>query len=169
MNPKLLVSSTLLGGLVLFFWGAFSHTAIPSPVQILSDNTKVDSFLATSNIAQGVYMDDRGVFVAVDMLPDRSAKSLSMGPMLLKEFLNACLQAALLLFMLQLIRPTNIFGYTKAGALLGVIAWLGIEVSYWIWYGFSLPLIAIGLIDAGIGFALAGATIGWLMLKLPSA
>ncbi len=169
MNPKLILSSALLGGLVLFFWGAFAHTALPQPVTVWDKTAKVDDLLQSSAPSNGTYIDPRGVFMTVALLPDRSDKTQNMGPMLGSEFVSTLLQAAMLLWVLFHRQATTVMGYALTGAVLGALAWLSVEVSYGIWYGFSLPMLAIGLIDAAIGFGLASALIGYFIRKWRTA
>jgi hypothetical protein len=48
---------------------------------------------------------------------------------------------------------------------LGLLAWVSTEVSYWNWYSISFPLVAMGLLDSGPGFFLAGSFLGWQLRK----
>ena len=161
MSLRLGLLATLLGGLVIFVWGAASHTLLPEPITLLADQKGVDQFLSQHAPSNGAYMDPRGVLIVVGLLPDRSDKSQQMGPMLGIEFATNLLQAFLLTLVLLRLKPMSGMGYGAVSALMGVLAWVSIEVSYWTWYSFSIPLLTMGFFDASVGFFLAGMVIGW--------
>ena len=161
MSLKLGVLATLLGGLVIFVWGAASHMLLPEPITALSDPKVVDQFLSQQAPKNAAYMDPRGVLVIVGLLPDRSDKSQQMGPMLGIEFATNLMQAFLLTLVLLRLKPMTGIGYGAVSALIGVMAWVSIEVSYWTWYSFPVSLLTMGFLDASIGFFLAGMVIGW--------
>ena len=159
MSLSLGLLATPLGGLVIFDWGAASYTLLPESITLLADQKGVDQFLSQHAPSNGAYMDPRGVLVVVGVLPDRSDKSQQMGPMLGIEFATNLVQAFLLALVLLRLKPMSGMGYGAASALIGVLALVSIEVSYWTWYSFSIPLLTIGFFDASVGFFLAGMVI----------
>ena len=165
MKTKQAVVATLLGGLVIFVWGALAHMLPPEPVTVLADPVAVDQFLAKNAPRNGVYMDVRGVMVVVGLLPDRSDKSVNMGPQLGIEFVTDIVQAFVLFLIFLRFRQDSLMSYGIAGALLGLLSWVAIDVSYWNWYSFSMPLVLMGLLDAIGGFFLAGLIVGWQIRK----
>ncbi len=162
--PRLLVS-TFLAGLAVFIWGALAHVLPPEPLTVLKEAAPVDTFLAAHAPNNGVYMDPRGVFLAVRFAPGRPDKSADMGTQLGVEFATNLVQALALALLLGRFAPTSILRYGLYGAAIGLIAWLSTEVSYWNWYGISWPLVSMGLLDAVPGSFLAGAIIGWQLRK----
>lgn len=139
--------------------------APPEPVTRLSDPAAVDDFLAKNAPRNGSYMDARGVMISVGFLPDRSDKSVNMGPQLGIEFATDLVQAFLLFLIFLRFKQDTVLGYGVAGLLLGLLSWVSIEVSYWNWYSFSMPLVLMGLLDAVGGFFLAGLVVGWQIRK----
>jgi len=165
MNLKAALLSTLLGGLAIFMWGAAAHMIPPEPVTVLSDHAAVDDFLAKNAPRNGSYLDARGVMISVGFLPDRADKSVNMGPQLASEFLTNLLQAFMLYWILLRFKRDTILGYGVTGLAIALFAWVTVELSYWTWYSFSMPLVLMGLLDAvGSGF-LAGAIAGWQIRK----
>ncbi|WP_031497485.1 hypothetical protein [Bryobacter aggregatus] len=165
MNIRLAVVGTLLAGLTIFFWGAISHMVIPDPLTTLPDPKAVTDFVDKNAPANGAYMDPRGVMVIVGLLPDRSDQTQQMGPLLGVEFLTNLVQAFLLLLVLLRLPARNTLQYGWYAMLIGLLAWVSIEVSYWNWYHFSPKLILMGFLDATIGFWLAGLVLGWLIRR----
>lgn len=137
----------------------------PEPLTVLKDPAPIDAFLANHAPSNGVYMDPRGVFLAVRFAPGRPDKSADMGPLLGVEFATNLLQALLLALLLGRFEPTTVWRYGLYAAAIGLIAWLSTEVSYWNWYGVSWPLVSMGLLDAAPGSFLAGTIIGWQLRK----
>jgi hypothetical protein len=161
MKLKSAVLATLLGGLTIFVWGALSHMLPPEPVTVLADTRAIDEFASRHTPRNGAYMDPRGFMVVVGFRPDKSDKAADMGPQLGIEFATNLAQAFLLFLALGQITRTTVAGYGKYAALLGVMAWVGIEMSYWGWYSFPPSLVLMGLLDASIGYFLAGCVVGW--------
>jgi fructose-specific phosphotransferase system IIC component len=52
-----------------------------------------------------------------------------------------------------------------AGALAGLIAWVAVDASLTIWYGFPLAMLGVGFLDNVVGGFLAGLTLGWAIRK----
>ena len=143
MNLKLAVQAVLFGGLIIFLWGAASHMLLPEPITVMSDTKSVDDFVAKNAPANGAFLDPRGVMVIVGFLPDKTDKSLNMGPQLAIEFATNLFQAFLLLVVLLRVKAKSVFDYGLVSCILGVMAWVSIEVSYWNWYSFSPPLLVM--------------------------
>jgi len=164
--------AALLGGLIVFAWGALSHTALPighMGIQTLEPGPEAAAVAAlTAQFPQG------GTFRMPDMervpkeqWPEsgptgfvvwRPDRPYTMGKYMITEFISNVL-AALLAAMLigcgslcstkLLCRATAVMG-------LGVFAWLSISVSQWNWYGFSTSLMIGEGLDQAIGWFLAG-------------
>jgi hypothetical protein len=165
MNLKAAAVSTLLAGLAIFFWGAAAHMLVPEPVTIISDLAAVDAFAAKHTPTNGAYADQRGFMVITSFLPDRSIMTDKLGPFLIKELITNLIQAFLMFFILSALPRTTITRYATIGAALGLLLFISTDVSYAIWYGFTTPLMMIGLLDAAIGCTLASAIIGWRLNK----
>jgi hypothetical protein len=167
MGFKYWLGGTLAAGTVIFFWGALSHTALPMPdpvAEFKNADTMLEAVKAQTK-GNGVYLDGRGVFVALSLRPDLMDKSKNMGPALGTEFAIDCLQGLLLAVFFARMAPGSVKAGAGLGLLLGLIAWSAIDLSLWNWYGFSGKMILEDLADVPVGCALAGAVIAWLRRK----
>jgi hypothetical protein len=167
MGLKYWVGSTLAAGVVIFLWGALSHTALPVPDPV-SEFKNPDAMLEAAKAhtkGNGVYLDGRGLFLVLSLQPGSRDKSKDMGPELATEFAIDCLQALLMAILFARVAPASVKAGAGLGLLLGLIAWSAIDLSLWNWYGFSSKLVLGDLLDVPVGCALAGTIIAWLRKK----
>jgi hypothetical protein len=102
----------------------------------------------------------------VSLRPDMADKSKHMGTNLGIEFATNCIEALLLTFLLWRSRAQGVFERAQLSGLMGLAAFIGLEISYWNWYGFSPRFVMGGLVDIVVGWYLAGLVLGWLMKKM---
>jgi hypothetical protein len=169
MNTKFLAVGTLVGGLVLFFWGFLTHMLGPEYVKTFQDDAAVVQVVRANAPQNGVYLAGQGVFVAVSLLPDLADKSKDLTPMLVRQFLTDLLAAALLCLVLPGIRSATALGRALWLAIMSLAAVAVKILPYWTWYGFSLPFIGVEVLDIVGKFFLAGLVLGALMKKLAPA
>jgi hypothetical protein len=161
MNAKLTAVGTLLAGIVLWLWGAVTHTAIPEPMQRLTNEAAVTEFVKQNTPANGVYYDPRGMLISVYGQPKWVDQTSDMGSFLAKELLACFGQAFLLLLLFSRMRPMDTMGYGISGAIAGLFAWTAVDVSFTIWYGINLAMLGIAFLDNVGGGLLAGLVLGW--------
>ncbi len=168
MHAKFLLLAALLGGLTIFIWGALAHTALalPGAMYPLKDGTAVIDAIRAQAPDNGVYYDARGLLAVVSLRPDMADKSKDLGANLGMEFVTNCAEALLLVFLLARSRAKGVFERAQLTGLMGLAAFLGLEISYWNWYGFSPRFVMGGLVDIVVGWYLAGLVLGWLMKKM---
>ena len=176
-----IVLAAILGGLLMFVWGAVSHMLLPFHSEALKpvpNEAAVLSTLATDLGEPGMYY-----FPWIDMsgkaTPEQQAeweRRLASGPsglmiykpnggeamsprQLVSEFVSNVL-AALLGALLLVQLPGGLGRRALSLALVGVAAWLSISVSQWTWYGFATSFAVSDLVEqfgswllAGIGMA----------------
>ena len=182
---KRVVLAGIAGGIVMFFWGAFSHMALQlgdAGMRSLPNDEVVMSALKANLSEPGFYF-----FPERDERPGRSAAEIEasekafeakirrgpsgiliytpsgeepMSPgQLIRELesnIGACLVAALLVaHMAGAGYGRRLFAVT----LMGLICWLSIEVSYWNWYHFPVAYTFGQLGDQVGGFFTAGLVI----------
>jgi len=74
-----------------------------------------------------------------------------MRPLLVKEFAKELAQSLLAAFLLSLTLLTGYFARAGFVFLIGAVAVLGTDASYWIWYGFptdyTLAVVTIELVE----------------------
>lgn len=172
-----IVLAAILGGLLMFVWGAVSHMLLPFHAKALQPIPNEAAVLSTltADVGQpGMYF-----FPWIDMsgkaTPEQQAeweRRLASGPsglmiykpnggesmsprQLVSEFVSNVL-AALLGALLLVQLPGGVGRRALSLALVGVAAWLSISVSQWTWYGFSTPFLLGDLVDQAGGWLLAG-------------
>lgn len=181
-----IVLASILGGLLMFAWGAVAHLLLPisrDALTPLPDEAPVIAALTTHVPEAGTYAFP---WIGHDPEPDEAQRAewerrLANGPSgllvyrpyggdalspraLVTEFASNLLAAFLgALLLVQL--PSGFGRRVLTVMLVGVAAWLSISVSQWNWYGFSRPFVLFELIDQAIGWLLAG--IGMALLVRP--
>jgi len=171
------VLAAIVGGVLLFVWGFVSHMVLPfskDAMKQLPNEQIVLSTLQTNLPERGVYF-----FPGMDMSKQPTPEEqkaweakVASGPSgllvyrpnggtvigarpLVAEFITnllAALVAALVLLGIRGGYGARVFTVTA----LGLVAWLSVSVSEWIWYGFSTPFLIADLVDQLGGWLLAG-------------
>jgi hypothetical protein len=180
----------ILGGIVMFIWGALSHMVFQigdSGIAPLPNEDAVISALRTNVKEPGVYFFP-GMDMKAELTPEQEAawtekykagpvglivyRPVGQEPMTPKMLgvelgsnILACLLAAFVLAM-------GIPSFIKkviAATLIGVIGWMSIVASYWNFYGFSDKFVLAELCDQVIGWLLAGIAIAFIVRARPTA
>jgi hypothetical protein len=181
---KRTVLAGLVGGIVMFLWGAFAHMVLPvghMGLRSLPNDEAVMGAMKESIPEPGLYMfpgmaDDpqhateeqmaaweqkvrRG---PVGLLLFDPAGTNPMSPsQLIGELISDILAAFVVAYFL--VRMTgSLLTRALAGAVLGLFAWLTVSYSYLNWYRFPAPFIFAEMIDQVVGWGLAGLTIAAL-------
>lgn len=188
---KRILIAGVLGGIVMFLWGAFCHMVLPisaMAIKNLPNETAIVPVLQREIQQPGLYF-----FPAMDLSGNPTAEQqqaweakYNAGPIgilvyqptgypplsarqLGTELVSDILAAFVLVWVLSLIGVTLSRGFVIAG-LFGAFAWLSISVSYWNWYGFPGFFILSEAVDQVIGWALAGLVVAAIIRrKLASA
>jgi hypothetical protein len=163
----------LLGGIVVFAWGAVAHMALPLGEMGLSQTpaeAEVVAALKSKLPEAGLYFLPDMRDVAPEDLPAsgpsaflawRPETSYGMGANLAIEFASGFLAACI---------AACVIGCGAAGCSLwskglvtmglGLFGWLSIGASYWTWYGFSGGFFVSEGIQQAVGWLLAGLAMG---------
>jgi hypothetical protein len=173
----------LIGGLVFWLWGAVAHMALPigeMGMRAPGDEAAVVAALRSGLPGEGVYylpylapaqmqdetatraysaraLDQPYAFVVYQ---PQGRDPMAMGANMAIQFGSGLLAAWVLAYVLSL----GASGFARRVALsagLGLFAWLAISVPYWNWYRFPLDFTIATLLEQGIGWALAGASMAW--------
>jgi len=175
----------VVGGLVMFIWGAIAHTVLPIGTMGLKTLANEDAVLTP--LKQAVPESGLYFFPGLDMsrkateteqraweakyeagptglLLYNAQGSKPMSPrQLLAELVTDLLSALILALVFSRMAAASMLCRAMAGALLGLFAWFSISTSYWIWYSFPAAFILGEGLDQTIGWFLAGAVQGWLL------
>lgn len=180
-----LLIAAIIGGIVMFIWGAIAHMALPigeMGMQVaVEQDAAISALQASATQGEGVYMlpgfepekmaDKSFVdafrekyqaspYALVIYQPGGNPALASMVPNLIKQFVTVTLAAFVLAWVLAL----GAFGFGRrvliAGAL-SLFAWLAINLPYWNWFLFPTAFTIGALLEQVIGWLLAGAAIAW--------
>ncbi|MGH8172856.1 MAG: hypothetical protein ACREPX_06890 [Rhodanobacteraceae bacterium] len=171
------VLAAILGGALLFFWGFVAHMLLPfskNAMQQLPNEPVVLSSLQASVPERGMYF-----FPGMDMSKQPTPEEqkaweakVASGPsgllvyrpsggtgfsarLLISEFASNLLAALVAATVLTGIRAS--YGARVMTVMaFGLVAWLSVSVSEWIWYGFTTPFLTAELVDQVGGWLLAG-------------
>ncbi|MET0936991.1 MAG: hypothetical protein ABWX83_13440 [Luteibacter sp.] len=187
-----LTVAVLLGGLVMFLWGAFAHMVVPIGELSMGTPTNEDKILAalSENLPK-----EQAIFIlphfdmatkndpkAVEAFSVKAKSSpfafiayapygkdyMQMGYNLFHQWLSDTLAA--LLMALVMLRASSL-GAVRGlaiGLAFGVFAWLSISVPYWNWYRFPGAFTLGYLLEQGFGWLLSGAAMGWWLGRRPA-
>lgn len=161
--------AALLGGIVVFAWGALAHMALPIGEMGFSEHPAeagVLQSIAAATPESGVYMlpqtvmekQEEGSHGPYAMLVFKKDMPYVMGMgQLGLEFVSGFL-AALVAAMLLCCGACGTSLLCKATAVmsLGIFAWFSISVSHWNWYGYSNGMLIGEGLEQAIGWFLAG-------------
>ncbi|MEP7271913.1 MAG: hypothetical protein ABI882_10455 [Acidobacteriota bacterium] len=192
MKLRLLIAG-LLAGVVVFFWGFFSHSVLglgESSMKSIPNEPAVISALS-SNIAESGFYFFPGAGLGADRLPkeqqeaamqkwDADYKTLPHGILIVKKPTGAALPFTKLLlielgttvlggllaaWLLSLAAPSlpSFIGRVFFVAVLGFFASVNIDASYWNWYDFPTGYLTSSLIDSTVGWALAGVVLAFMI------
>ncbi|MCB1561845.1 MAG: hypothetical protein KDI75_12265 [Xanthomonadales bacterium] len=181
-----IVIAGILGGIVMFVWGALAHTALPLGQQGMHLGTPSKATLSalaqdSAGAGAGIYMlpsptnevmgDEKAMeafaaehgkdaYAFVVYQPGGNPAMTDMGPNLIRQFGSDTLAALLAAFVMSL----GALGFGKRvmiAGTMGLFSWLTTNVPYWNWYGFPLDFTVAGLIELLVGWLLAGAAMAW--------
>lgn len=174
-----IIVAAIVGGLVVFIWGAIAHMATPlgeMGISTLPEEARsLESF--TTVPASGMYF-----FPGMDMkrkptpeeqkaweakiqagpsglLIIRKGPGEAMSPRQLGGELASNIIAALVASILVSMMIGSWFKRAFAVALFGVFGVVSILVSYWLWYGFPDAFICGEAVTEVVGWFLAGLVI----------
>jgi hypothetical protein len=165
------------GGLAMFIWGVVSHMVLPigeTGISTLENEDAIIGVMKENVQESGLYL-----FPGYDMsrtMTDEEADAWSekykAGPigllvyrmegtnplspsLLIAEFASNIIAALLVAYIL-----TSVGGSSSRRAILvaviGLVGWFSLSVSYWNWYSFPFPFILSEGIDQSIGWFLSG-------------
>lgn len=178
---KRILVGGIVGGLVLFFWGAFSHMVLPLGevgIETIPNEAPLIQAMREALPGSGLYLfpgydlsrklseaelqtwQEKYKVGPTGFLVYRAKGSEPMGMSKFITELSSNILAALVAAFLLARSRASFAGRILFVTLLGLFAWLSISVSYWNWYGFPLDFItAEGIQQIG----------GWLITGLALA
>lgn len=175
----------LIGGFVLFVWGAVAHMFLPIGEMGMRTATNQDAAIAAVGAAAtpgaGVYMlpgmspeewsneTTRTAFVErygnspyafVVYQPGGNPATVDMVPNLVKQFVSDTVVALLVAWLMSL-APFAFGRRVLIGGVVGLVAWLAVGVPYWNWYMFPADFTIGTLLDVSLGVLIASVPMAW--------
>lgn len=176
--------AAILGGIVLFLWGAVAHMFLglgDSSLKGIPNEETVLSMMKENITESGLYF-----FPWMDMkTTDKAAREAwtqkykagpsglmvyypnGMEPMSARHMIIQVITdiLAVLFAAILLAKATSgikgYFGRVMFMATFGLVSTFAISLPYWNWYGFPFSFVTASLIEQVVGFALAGLVLAW--------
>lgn len=172
-----IVLAAILGGALMFVWGAFAHLMLPFEREALRPVPNEGAVIAA--LGSTIHEPGMYAFPWIDMsgkaTPEQTSawhQQIASGPsgllvyrpnggesmsprMLVSEFVSNLLAALLGALIIKQL-PGGYARRVVTATAIGLAAWLSVSVSQWIWYGFATPFLIGDLVDQVGGWLLAG-------------
>jgi hypothetical protein len=178
MGTRILIAG-IVGGIVMFCWGAVSHTALPlgdMGLKSIPNEPVVMSALTQSFTEPGFYMFPSGPdnptaeqeaewtvrYKAgpIGVIAYEPKGREPMGPMqLLSELAFNVLSVMLAAFVVARTASSYVVRVV-CFMLFGVIGWTSISTSHWTWHAFPTDFVVGELVIEAAGWLLAGVVAG---------
>lgn len=180
------IIAAILGGIVMFMWGAVSHMFLgieASTVKVTPNEAAVVSALKANITEPGFYImpgldmrrtpteEQQAAWMQkyaegpTAILVYNPTGAAAFTPMQFGVELGSNIFAALLAaIILGLAGVGFVRGFIIA-VLIGVIGWASINISYWDWYRFPTNFVIWELIDQVAGWLLSGLVLAFIMRK----
>ena len=176
--------AALIGGVVMFIWGAMAHMALG--LGNVDMHAPTDENVALSALHQGLGTEP-GIYMLPWLAPEQMSDEAAvkaygekaqaspyafvvylpqgedlthMGPQLSRQWASDTLAALALAFVMGLAA----LGFRRRlgiAAAAAVFAWLSMMVPYWNWYRFPTHFTLAALVEELVGWLLAGAAMAW--------
>ena len=179
MNRRILTAG-FLGAVAMFLWTFLAHMVLPlgeaGVRQIAGEGALLNSMEAT--------VKDPGLYLFPNMPPhnDQAAyyqkiasgpsgmliyfpkRQFSFGLTLGVEFLTEFGQALLGVWLLSMTRFGSFAGRLGFFVVLGLLAAITTNISYWNWYGFPAVYTLGAIVTNWVGLICAGAVAAWMKI-----
>ena len=181
MTARALIAG-LLGGIAMYIWSTLAHVALPLGQVGLSQMPNETAVLAAAQASNGekdglyffpwVNPKDPQMMQKMDAAVKVKPSGLllyhppghavtDMAKPMIVEFLKQVLQAMVAAFLLSFAVVTSYLGRVGFVALIGIVAAVTTNVSYWLWYGFPLDYTVAAVFIAFVDYLAAGLVIAW--------
>jgi hypothetical protein len=162
----------VLSAVAMFLWSGIAHMALPlgqAGVQQIDKEEALFSTLRSTLSAPGFYLFPQMIAgtsqteyqkkIATGpsgLLVYFPSRDVSFGRSLAVEFITELLQAFIAVYLLSLTWLNTFSGRISFYALLGLLAALATNISYWNWYGFPISYTSAYMFTSWIGYIFAG-------------
>lgn len=180
----------ILGGIVLFIWGALSHTVfqigdagvkmVPNEAAIIANLKSnvtepgfyvipgMDTAHQASEAEQAAWAEKYKAGPTAILIYHPTGQEPMSGKQLGVELASNIVACWLVAFILAMGIPSFI-KKVIAATLIGLVGWVSILVSFWNWYRFTDAIVLAELCDQVISWFLAGIVIALIVRARPTA
>jgi hypothetical protein len=180
------ILAAVLGGIVMFGWGAVSHMVLNIDADVfkpIQNEAAVASAMKENIPADGMYFvpgldmtrhptdEEMAGFSAkykqgpTAFIVFHQAGGDLMSPMQFGTQFAACLVTALLGAMILAFASVGFARGVIISLMIGLAGWVSMSVPYWNWYKFSAAFIRGELIDQVVGWFLAGLVMAFILRR----
>ena len=173
----------VLGGIVMFVWTSIAHMALPlgeaGVREIPNESAVLSAMQGNMGEQDGLYifpgpgvgknatreekseaMKHMGEKMAVNpsgiLIYHAPGRPFTLGKWLGIEFGKELLEAILVVFLLAQMRIVSFAGRVGFVLVVGILAAISTNISYWNWYGFPCVYTASYMFTQLVGFLLVG-------------
>ncbi len=169
MNKRVFLAG-VLGAVAMFIWSSIAHMALPLGEAGVQQIDKEDALLTTPQST----LSSHGLYMFPKMGTDQAQneKKIAAGPSglliyfptrdfvfgksLAIEFVTQLLQALIAVYLLSLTSIATFGGRLGFFALVGLLAAIATNISYWNWYGFPVTYTCAYMFTGWVGYICAG-------------
>ena len=181
----------ILGGIAMFIWTSLAHLALPLGEAGISE---IPNESAVISAMQSNIGDQTGLYIFPGMGVGKNAthqekneamkqvaakaasgpsgilmyhpsRQFTFGKLMGIEFATELLAAILAVFLLAQTRITSFGGRVGFVLVVGILAAIATNVSYWNWYGFPFVYTASYMLIQIVGFLCVGIAAAWVLRK----
>jgi hypothetical protein len=185
----------ILGGIAMFIWTTIAHMALPLAEAGISEIPNESAVLSAMQTNIG---DQTGLYIFPGMGVGKNAtrqerneamkqmaakaasgpsgllmyhpsRPFSLGKLMGVEFATELLEAILAVFLLVQAGIVSFAGRVGFVFVIGIVAAIATNVSYWNWYGFPGVYVASYMFITVIGFLCVGIVAALVLPKHPPA
>ncbi len=162
----------ILGGLAMFIWTFIAHMAMPlgqAGVQQIENEQPLLAAMQSTLNAPGLFLFPRMTPGADQaryqqqiatgpsgMLVYFPKRDFAFGKLVAVEFVKELLEALIAVYLLSLTRLGSFAGRVGFCALIGLIAAIATNLSYWNWYGFPTAYTVSYMLMGWVGYVCVG-------------
>ncbi len=171
MNKRLALAG-VLGAVAMFVWSAVAHMALPlgeAGVQQIDNEAALLGAMQSTLNAHGLYMFPNMTHEASQaenqqklstgpsgLLVYFPRRDFAFGKSLAIEFATELVQAFIAVYLLSLARLDTFGGRLGFFVLVGLVAAVATNISYWNWYGFPTKYTLGYMFTQWVGYLCAG-------------
>lgn len=179
-----LIIAAIVGGIVMFAWGAFSHMVLPVAemgLKVLPNEATVVSALKTNIPERGMYFIPglENMKSATEAEKEAWVKKHEEGPTALiiyqpaggpfmppSQLLTELASNILAALIVGIIFTWSVASFGKRviiAVLIGLTGWVSISISQWNWYKFPKEFILAECFDQVVGWFLTGLVLAFIL------